>query len=58
MADPLGHRKPDGTRTGFHRRAGTLVRRWALLIGIVVAIHLIAAIVLLHVTGYLGPVGH
>lgn len=59
MADP--HPDPDseddpGGR--FDRRSTTSTPRWMLVLGVVVAIGLIALFVVLHLTGTLGPGVH
>ena len=45
---------PRPTARGPHGRDGR-APRWAIVLGIVIAIHLVALIVLLHLTGTIGP---
>lgn len=59
MADPS--RSPGAERpAGRDRDRGAANRtsRWAIVLGVVVAIALLALIVLLHATGTLGPGAH
>jgi hypothetical protein len=59
MADPP--RYPDtGENTGVERDRGsaTGARRWAPVLGIIIAIALVVLFVVLHLTGTLGPSVH
>jgi hypothetical protein len=55
MADPL--RSPEDTSRRGRRDEGTPNggRRWVVVVGIVLAIALLALIVFLHVSGAIGP---
>ena len=55
MADPTRYpdtgEEPDG-------RSDPSIPRWVLVLGIVLAIGLVLLLVVLHITGILGPRGH
>ncbi len=59
MADP--HRSPEtreDTDLGAERGQAAGTRRWVFVIGIIAAIAVVALMVLLHLTGILGPGAH
>jgi hypothetical protein len=59
MADPPRHpQTEDTTGVGPDRGAANSTPRWAFVLGIIVAIALVVLMVLLHLTGTLGPGVH
>ncbi len=59
MADPPRHPETEEeTGLGPDRRAAARKRSWVVVLGIIVAIALVGAMVILHLTGVLGPGAH
>jgi hypothetical protein len=59
MADPARHPETEEhTGAGPDRGAATSRPRWVFVLGIIIAIALVGLIVLLHLTGTIGPGAH
>jgi hypothetical protein len=57
LADPPSY-TGDDTDVGPDRRSATSRSRWVPVIGIVIAVVLVLLVVVLHITGVLGPGAH
>jgi hypothetical protein len=58
MADPSQSPETDDAGPGPDHRATSGTPRWVVIVGIVIAVALLALIVFLHLSGAIGPGAH